>query len=120
MTARLHQPADEADVGRLAVVSAPAGYVDLGELADLPPLPADVQLSAAFILETHLRADGFVPGLPATVGEWAAGIDRCVVRAMKCPTCRKRGCEYHPFHHPRGGVYKVLAVCPRCRWAEEV
>jgi hypothetical protein len=66
-----------------------------------------------------LVALGYRPGAPHQVTEENQAIDRQACRCLRCGTCDNRGLTYNPFHGP-GGSYRVLAVCVRCRHAEEL
>jgi hypothetical protein len=116
-------PAAAAAPVLLAYGPTPAGYVDLGEFRpDDPgaaPAAATLPVSPAAVLAHHWQAEGYRPGLPSTMSERAAAIDRLTVKAMKCPACRRRGMTFNAFHNPRSGRYRVLAACS-CGGAEEV
>jgi hypothetical protein len=66
------------------------------------------------------EAQGFLAGTPPHVAPAMLAVDRRVCRGLSCPSCRRLGMGFQPFHNPVTGRYRVLAVCPNCSAAEEV
>jgi hypothetical protein len=69
-------------------------------------------------LAEALRGEGYQPGTPPQLSRPARVTDADACRAMRCPGCRHKGMDYHPFHN--GRHYRALAACPVCDTAEEV
>jgi hypothetical protein len=63
-------------------------------------------------LAREIRAAGFAPGFPVKLTSASAAADLEAVEGLRCPACRARRMEAHPFKAVCG--YKVLARCPRC------
>jgi Flp pilus assembly pilin Flp len=72
----------------------------------------------AAAIEQQFAVEGFRPGAPRHITAQSQAIDRLVCRRLKCPACRKRGCDYRPFTD--GRAYRVLACCQACGAAEEM
>ncbi len=64
-----------------------------------------------------MSRDGFRRGPPAGLAPMATDVDRRACLDMQCGQCQNRGLRYRTFH--KGASYRVLAVCPRCGFAEE-
>jgi hypothetical protein len=69
------------------------------------------------VFAQQLAREGFRRGVPPHLDEHTERVDKSVCRRAKCGHCRRRGLLYRPFF--KGRVYRVLAVCPACRRAEE-
>jgi hypothetical protein len=74
------------------------------------PDPNVLRLSVS--LEALLQAGGWKRGCPRQVTMATRAVDARLCKRLKCPACRHRGMEYHPYH--RGDSYRVLARCPSC------
>jgi hypothetical protein len=69
-------------------------------------------------LAQQLQAEGFTPGAPQHIRLETVAVDRHACRALKCPGCQRRGCQYRPFGN--GRTYRVLACCRHCPAGVEV
>jgi hypothetical protein len=65
-----------------------------------------------------LEGLGFVAGCPPHITTKSRAIDRRLCQSLRCRECRKQGLSYKPFQ--KGGTYRVVAICPRCRAQQEV
>jgi hypothetical protein len=74
--------------------------------------------TTAEALQQDLAAQGLTPGAPRHVTAESQAIDRRACRALKCPGCHRRGCQYRPFGNGRS--YRVLACCRHCPAGVEV
>lgn len=86
------------------------------------PSPGTVAPDAhsASALVAAFLASGYLPGVPPGLPADCRDIDARIARRMKCPRCKRRGCQYRPFH--KAGGYRVLAACKdrECGGAEEL
>jgi hypothetical protein len=60
--------------------------------------------------------EGFSPGAPPGVPPAVVGQDARTYR--RCPHCKQRGRSWRPYHNA-AGVYRAIAQCHSCGFAEE-
>jgi hypothetical protein len=66
-----------------------------------------------------LAGQGYEMGPPARIAAESLAIDREVAAESACPSCRRVGLKFEPFHRVEDGSYVGLAVCPSCHHATE-
>ena len=72
---------------------------------------------SAEALVRDLERQGWHPGVPRHLNDWARLVDERVCRQAVCGQCRRRGLKYRPFY--LGCRYRVVGVCPDCGFGEE-
>jgi hypothetical protein len=59
----------------------------------------------------QLHEQGFCLGPPAHVKNRSLAVDRACARRLRCPSCKRKGLTFLPFH--LGDSYRGLVRC-RC------
>ncbi len=98
--------------------TTPALVVKLAEAidaeADAPAIvpPRPTSFTPAAMLEQQLRNQGFKPGTPPHLKDFARRIDQGIAHNQNCLRCGCVGQEYHPFYRQRS--YRVIWACAVC------